>query len=459
MGTSSCLLGTVRALEADQLLSYNAGRFLIQPQLDLSSQFTGNLFYASTDPQPGGLTEVYVQSVDGNIVPVIVAAPQGSEIESDLLWYVSPGLEIQYGPNPENSLTLSYFHDQIFYTQNSDFNAGQDRLQFDARAQFRRFTLKGTDNVAWLDTILGGSTAVARRVPVRRLVWSDDYRLTYDATMKTDFYVGFRHDLSDYLQSINLYDQGTIAGLVGATYKPSERIGIFVEGGGGHTDVTANLPPPPPTPVPPGYPLPPYQTPGNDSFVYGGFVGVRGSFSARIDGSIKVGYETRTFPDVEDAANGGSPAVSVSLNYTPNVRRFINLTFDRRVGVSSQVANQSYTYNTFNLTVTQMIGSSGRWMVRGLAAFSLNDFDSATRTGTAVSAGGPVDFIIDNARTDQTYTASLGLVYQPKAWLTSSLTYNFERYSANFADEYVAITSGLNDFFVNRVILQISIGY
>jgi len=449
-----------QALEADQLLSYNFDRFLIQPQLDLSSQFTGNLFYASRDPQPGGPTIVEVQTETGDTVPVVVVAPPGSEVASDLLWYISPGLLIQYGLNPENSLNFSYFHDTILYTENSEFNAGQDRLQFDGRAEFRRFTIKGTDTVSWLDTILGGSTAVARRVPIRRLVWSDDYRVTYDATMKTDFYVGFRHDLSDYLQPINLYDQGTIAGSLGATYKPSEQLGIFVEGSGGHTEVIGNFPPPPPFPPPLGYPPPPYQIPGNDSFIYGGFVGVRGNFTARIDGTVKVGYETREFPDLETAASGGSPAVSMAINYTPNVRRFITLSLDRRVGVSSQVASQSYTYNTFNLSLTQFIGTSGKWMARGQLGFSLNEYSDAPWKGTAIGIDGSVqEFVISNARSDQTYSASLGLVYQPKVWLTSSLTYNFEKYTATFADPYVALTSGLNDFFVNRVNLQVSIGY
>ena len=36
------------------ILSYNLGKFLIQPQFDTSAQFTGNLFYGTQNPDPGG---------------------------------------------------------------------------------------------------------------------------------------------------------------------------------------------------------------------------------------------------------------------------------------------------------------------------------------------------------------------------------------------------------------------
>jgi hypothetical protein len=66
---------------------------------------------------------------------------------------------------------------------------------------------------------------------------------------------------------------------------------------------------------------------------------------------------------------------------------------------------------------------------------------------------------INNARTDQTYTASVTMSYQPNAWLTASAAYQFEKYTAEFPDQLAFDISGLNDFHVNRIVLRVSIGY
>ena len=436
--------GQAVALEAEQILSYNLGKFLIQPQLDASAQFTGNLFYGADNPQPGGLVTID-RTLNGVTVPVEILSAPGRPVESDLLWYVSPGMEIQYGKNPENSLSLGYFHDFIFYDNNSDFNSGQDRVLFNARLELGRFTVVGTDSIQWLDTILSGNTQTVQRVPIRRLAWNDNYRVNYDFSMKTDFYTVFNHDLIDYLQAVNLYDQGTLRGTIGTTYKPSERIGIFVEGQGGHTDIASNLA---------------IQAPGEDSWVYGGFVGARGTFTPRITGSIKVGYETREFSGLDSEGDGGGPAVGMALTYTPTQRLLLNLAYDRRVGVSPQFSAQSYTYSLLSLTANQQIGSRGRWSVLGRLGLNFGTYSDVASSGVGLVNGvTPVRFATDTGRDDQTYSASVGVVYQPRPWLTSSLTYSFEKYQTEFNDQYTALTTGLNDYVANRVILQVAIGY
>ncbi|MCW5556315.1 MAG: hypothetical protein KIT22_00470 [Verrucomicrobiae bacterium] len=273
-GMGACVLlaagQRILAIEPEDILSPNFGKFAIQPQFDFSAQFNDNLFYGEDDPRPGGPV-VIDREIGGEIVPVTIASPPQNGVESDLLWYLTPGLELQYGSSQENSLSLGYSHDFILYTKNDDFNRGQDRFQFDARTQFGRFTLVGSDTVAWLNTILGGSVAVSQRVPVRRLSWQDNYRLTYDSSVKTDVYVVFAHDLQDFLQSISLYDQGTMRGTVGFTYKPTERLGAFVEASGGHTDVEANSL---------------TMLPGQDSWVYRG---VRRRCGARLLRASRLG--------------------------------------------------------------------------------------------------------------------------------------------------------------------------
>lgn len=449
LGTAAVLTGgaQIGAVEADRVLSYNLGKFLIQPQFDASAQFTGNLFYGAQNPDPGGPV-VLERQIGGVEVPVVVQSRPENGVESDLLWYLSPGMEVQFGTNPENSLSLGYFHDTILYTKNGDFDSGQNRIEFDGRLQQGRFTVIGNDRIAWLDTILGGTMSTAERVPVRRLAWTDNYRTTYDYSLKTDFYTVFNHDLLDYLQSINLYDQSTLRGTVGATYKTSERIGIFTELEGGHTDVSANEA---------------QQPPGEDSWVYGGYVGARGTFTPRITGSVKIGYETREFTGIRTGGNGGGVAAGVGLTYSPTDRLLVSLNYDRSVGVSAQFSGQSYVSSVFGVAATQQLGTKGVWSVVGRAGLSFYNYSGLTGLGVGVveTPQGPIPvvFTTDLGRNDQTYTGSLGVVYQPRPWLSSSLTYAFEKYTAEFPDAYTEQVTGLNNFLVNRVILQVSVGF
>lgn len=402
----------VLGVEAERVLSFNPGKFLIQPQFDASAQFNGNLLYAPPEPEPGNTNEVV----------------------SDLLWTLSPGLELQYGRNPEHAITASFYFDQLLYTENSSFNAQQERATLGARLEFGRFKFQGNTSLQWLDTILGGNSQTFQRTPISRFVWIDNYRLTYDATMKTDFYLAVDHNLSDFLQTVNLYDTGTVRGILGATYKPSEKIGVFVEGDGGHTTIEPNAP---------------FQLPVSPSNVFGGFVGARGNFTPRLDGSVKIGYEARSFAEDlnVDVASVGSPAVVASLNYTQNVRRFFNFTYDRRVGVASQVPDQSYIFDIISLSVTQAIGTTGRWLVQVRGAVSLGNYSDRFING------------INYGREDQTYTAAIAVVYQANAWLTASAVYSFEKYSALFPDPIAERNTGLNDYHANRFTLQVSVGY
>ncbi len=432
----------VIGVEADQVLSFNPGKFLIQPQFDAAAQYTGNLFYAPENPSPGGFVTVE-RDVGGIPTDVTVYQPPQSDVVSDVVWILSPGLELQYGRNPENSITASVFFDQLLYTEYSDFNSQQERVNLGGRLEFGRFTFKGDSSLQWLDTILGGSTAVVQRTPIRRFVWLDNYRLTYDATMKTDVYLGVDHNVTQYLQPVNLYDTGTARGILGATYKVTERIGVFTEFEGGHTSVEKNL-----------------QSQANPtpSNVYGGFVGARGNFTSRLDGSVKVGYETRQFPDVIQSTASSSPAVGVALNYTQTVRRYFSLTYDRRVGVSSQVADQSYIFDSIFFSVTQGIGTSGRWIAQLRGGLTLGNYSDYYTLTTNFSPP-PARFLINNARNEQTYNVTLALMYQPNAWLTTTAAYNFEKYSATFPDPVTSLIIGLNDYNVNRFTLQVSIGY
>ncbi len=408
---------TLGEFNAPKYLNFEAGRFLIQPQFDASVQYTDNLFYASRNASPG-------------------AAGYGVPVESDFIFTISPGVEFQYGRNKERSIELEAFVDELLYTKYSSFDSTQVRGAMEVHWEFGRFILQGTDNIGWLNQILGGQVATAYRKPIRTLVWNDNYRLTYDATMKTDVYFVLNHNEQSFLQNVNIYSQNSVIGSLGSTYKPFERLGFFLEGEGGYTGVTA------------ANPAMPAASP---STLFGGFVGARGNFTARLDGSIKAGYEVREFSSTANVANTPSPAAGVALTYTETSRRSYALSFDRSVGVSVQVPDQAYVFDNVALTFIQVLGAAGRWTLQAQPSVILGNYSTIYRYVSAT----PIDF----ARTDQTYTMSITMSYQPNAWLKASLNYMFQGYSAEFPDPQAGLYVGLNNYLVNRVTLQLSIGY
>ena len=121
--------------------------------------------------------------------------------------------------------------------------------------------------------------------------------VTYDSTDKTDVYLSGSYNYINY-EKVALYGNDGWRGNLGASYKPTDRIFVFVEGGYGLTDFIRS------TPALGFIPT---------SHVYGGFVGVRGQFTERIEGTVGGGYEIRDFPDIP-GASFSIPAANVSVS-------------------------------------------------------------------------------------------------------------------------------------------------
>jgi hypothetical protein len=127
------------------------------------------------------------------------------------------------------------------------------------------------------------------------------------------------------------------------------------------------------------------------------------------------------------------------------------LSFDRSVGVSVQVPDQAFVFDNVAFTFTQGMGTSGRWTLQAQPSVSLGNYTTLYRYN------GPT--LVDFARNDQTYTMSVTMAYQPNAWLKASLNYTFQAYTAEFPDPQAEKLNGVNNFMVNRITLQLSIGY
>jgi hypothetical protein len=311
-----------------------------------------------------------------------------------------------------------------------DKNTRQDRLAFDLKYQASRFRIEGQDSVAWMSSFIGGVFNQTRTLVDRRLR-TDEWRVTYDYTPKTDFYVVGRHQDTDYQKGLRLFDQNDLKATLGTSYQITSKYRVLVEGFYGQSALNSNVP---------EIAAPPY------SAVYGGQVGVRGDFTKKLSGDLRVGYEQRDF-GTGKAVAAQTPAITADLNYAFRPKTTLTLSYLRNSAPSPQIASQFSVTDAVGLTVNQGVGTSGKWMVRGNFRYLMSGF------------GTPPGSALDQSRDDTFWQAGLTLLYQPRAWMTWSLGYEHENYGYQFRDPAAGAAFILPQYHANRITLAVAIGY
>ncbi len=496
----------LEAYEIDQWFSYNFHGLRIRPQLDTSATFSDNVFYAPDKPLEyivqtnprygvtqtptgyvfapvGGTTQPYTGILSqGYFLPsgqfrptsdafpasVFPALPPDSQPgdpasflygfqtnvlafqprTADVIGSVSPGIKLQYGEDDDNLVSIEYNNDNTRYFDSGIVPPPMHRMRARIRYEKSRLKFEANQSAFYLASFLGGGANQGQRL-VERWTASTDAKLTYDSTAKTDVYTSVQYNFTDYQTAINLYSVNAWRGNLGATYKPTERLFIFTEGHYGQTALRPSIA------TMPGAP---------HSQIYGGFVGIRGKFTPKIEGSIRGGYEIREFPSVGNASYG-IPAADVSLSYTPRDSTMLTLSYVRRTDVAAQVARQAVAYDQVKFSVRQVIGARALWMATSDISYSMGSFDDLQTQSSVVYDYIPGSNVrIRNIReanfkrTETVMNFNVGITYSPRRWLRTGLSYEYENYGNSFAD------AGFRDFFLpsydaHRVMLGVQIGY
>lgn len=402
-GILACAVGVPSSLAKDfgDYLSYSVGNLAIQPQYAQTEIYTDNLFLSNGANRVGDLTSVF-----------------------------SPGLKLQYGADGRNEMHFSAGHDEFVLVDNGDKNTHQDRMAFDLKMVVSRFTIEGQDSVSWMSSFIGGVLNQTRQLVDRR-VWTDNWKVTYDWTAKTDFYLVGLHQDTDYQTGLRLFDQNDLKATLGTSYLMTAKYRLLVEGFYGQTALNSNVT---------GLSSPPFSS------VYGGYVGARGEFTRKLSGDLRVGYEQREFNGGKSVA-AQTPAISADLIYAFRPKTSLTLLYSRSSAPSPQVGSQFQIADTVGINVNQSVGSSGKWMLRAHANYVTSAFNSGS------------DPKIDQTRDDQYLRAGLTLLYQPRAWMNWSLGYEFENYTFQFRDAVAAKSFVLPQYHANRVTLALAIGY
>src|SRR5438128_3759296 len=194
-----------RAVDASDILIYSIGSVRVRPRVAVAEQYNDNIFY-----RPGKPT---------------TASP--FPVEHDLITIVSPGVTLQLGRKEANHLILDYTLDKSWYLDHHDQAHLDHTVLFDTLLQGNRLSLAGNDRVQLLSGIVGGGQNLGERV--NRFTFSDDYRLEYRVANRTSVYVAGAFSATDYEEGTPLYDDNTIRGTGGFSFKATEKTSFFGE--------------------------------------------------------------------------------------------------------------------------------------------------------------------------------------------------------------------------------------
>lgn len=414
-----CWVERAVAFDARDLLAQRVGPVLIRPLLEVSERYDDNLFF--------GLRPTNVVSFDldrGRFVTNQVFV-RGAPV-SDFITTVTPGLALALGRAEGNHLAVAYAMEQLFYADNDTQNAANHLIAADVKWQGDRLSFDGTDQIQFLSSIYGGGVGFAGRVD--RIMVSDYHRLSYKISEKTGVYLEGSYSAADWESASRLVDYSILQGGPGFLFRAFPKTSFFGELYYGQAAARPNR----------GLLRLSPASRGLHAEFIGGYLGARGDFTPKVTGTVKAGYENRTYSTGADAI--GSPVVEMALTYRLSERTTTSLSYSRRNQPSVQSAGASYLTDDVRLELRQMLGATGKlWAIAGLGVGAYE---------YEVQQAGAREF---TGRSDLVFRPSFRLEYRFQLWLRASLDYNHDRYRSS--------SPSVVDYDVNRVTLRLAIGY
>ena len=112
------------------------------------------------------------------------------------------------------------------------------------------------------------------------------------------------------------------------------------------------------------------------------------------------------------------------------------LSYSRHSSVSVQAASQSYASDVVTAGLDRVLSSDGKLVARLGGNFQNDEYEARGTFG---------------GRNDKSYRANFALTYNIRLWLSTSVSYEFEKHVSN--------NLSIIDYAVNRVSLRVSVGY
>lgn len=400
-------MGAVQAVgfEASDVLSYSAGPITLRPGVVLAERYDDNILFRQDGPDKKG---DFITTLSPSLTFMLGHKASASP------W-------VDYAETSPNYLTVSYTLDENAYAKNAALNYEDHTLDVESQYVTGRIYVMGRDRIQFLNGVVGGYENLG--YTTGRIAYYDNYKFGYNLTQKTSVYVAGNYNAADYATGTPLLDVNSWRGTLGFQWRAMPKTSFFGEVFYGQSAQNPNIPT-----IPKG----PHLT------SMGGYLGMTRTIAAKLKGTLKVGLEERSFAGSSEASM--TPVVDGSVNYRFTEKTTVDLKYARASNVSVQQVNVAYTSDTVGLNVYQVLTASGKLRANGGVGYRMSGYEGSSSYGN---------------RSDTWVSFNAGLTYYLRAWLTTSLAYQYEQFSIDYARRY----SNIIDYNASRVTLRLAIGY
>ncbi len=353
---------------------------------------------------------------------------QQNDPEDDFQAVLNPAITLDVGNSGTRiHFALKYDFQSLHYLDNDRFDSENHRVSLTSGFKGGKLSVSGTDSLGFLTDLQRRATNEDFQTDqiglnVDRIVLSDNYRVNYQMTEKTSFYVNGRFSSIDYDETPNssYIDVNTWTVANGVSYQAFSKASIFTQVHYGQSATNPNSS---------------RQPKGPHLSSLGGSIGLDGDITPRLTGTVQVGYETREYSDDEVPAPD-EPTVNLNLNYRFGAKTSLGLILSRRSIVSASTPGQSLIVNGLTININRAIGSSGKLFATLGATLEKDDYEETTRYPD---------------RADDDFRVYFDLIYNPREWINTGFGYEYIDYST---DQVRA-----QEYSVNRVTLFFGVGY
>ncbi|MCX7886316.1 MAG: outer membrane beta-barrel protein [Verrucomicrobiae bacterium] len=299
--------------------------------------------------------------------------------QGDFSFVTSPGLQLVYGQTERNFIALDYTAGIERFLRLSSQDANNQFVKLDGHFEIHQLTIGLSHR---FQDIKGPNTQVGARIRSQDNLTNID--LEYRLSSKTSFGIGYGQYIHDYMLA-GLYDSREYTPYATFFYHITPKTDLFLRFGYGWVIVNRS-------------PSAEYQQVD---------IGLRGKLTAKTTGTVRLGYQHRSFDHTYGDIHSVVAGVDVETALTR--RTALTLGFNRSVNPSPSIPGNSYEATRVDAKLTHRFPRNkvAFWIA---GAYEHDDYEQPV---------GTVD------RTDSFFEASAGIGWDVTKWMQLGAEYRF----------------------------------
>ena len=306
-----------------------------------------------------------------------------SNVLSDVIFTLRPGLELDYGEAPHNHLSLDYTAGIERYVDHGSQDAVNHYVELKGVFNFSRLKLQIQDQFA--DETAANVQAGARVEEERNIAQlGTEYLLNKYFSAGLLLHTEYHHFVTPGQIDYNLYQPG-----VAWYYHALPKADVYGEFDYGWID----------------------EQRGEDRQLASGSMGLRGKITGKISGQIGVGYENLDYSGKTPSVDGVISSVSLHGDFTRHTSA--DLAISRQINPSITSQNDSYTSTRVDFTVIQKIYYEKFKATVG-GSYERDEYDE------------PISQTPKVTRDDDLWQAHAGIRYIARKWLELGASYSYQ---------------------------------